>query len=60
MTKKLLSLGAAAFIFTLAIGCGVDKGEIPDSAGPPEGGPPANAAHPPGLSDAEKNAPGAR
>jgi hypothetical protein len=60
MMKKLLSIAAAVFVLTMAIGCGVDKGEISGSDGPPEGGPPANSAHPPGLSDAEKNAPGAR
>jgi len=54
---------ASILLVTLAallVGCGVDKGEIPDSGGPPSGGPPANSEHPPGLTDAEKNSPGAK
>lgn len=58
-----LKAAAGLLILVLAVvmaGCGVDKGDIPDSGGPPEGGPPANSEHPPGLTDAEKNSTGMR
>lgn len=39
-------------------GCGTDSGTLPDNQGPPPGGPPTQTEHPPGLSDAEKDAAG--